>query len=49
VDTASGHRQEGTGLGLNLSQKLAHLLGGYITFQSEWGKGSTFVLVIPKN
>jgi protein-histidine pros-kinase len=48
VDTASGHRQEGTGLGLNLSRKLAHLLGGYITFQSEWGKGSTFMLAIPK-
>ena len=45
--TATRHR-EGTGLGLHLSQKLATLLGGYITFQSESGKGSTFTLVIPK-
>ncbi|MBI1926087.1 PAS domain S-box protein [Candidatus Poribacteria bacterium] len=45
--TATRHR-EGTGLGLHLSQKLATLLGGYITFQSEYGKGSTFTLVIPK-
>jgi PAS domain S-box-containing protein len=39
-------RQEGTGLGLYLSQKLAGLLGGRITFQSEYGKGSIFTLTI---
>ena len=44
VDNSSRHRQEGTGLGLNLSQKLAELLGGTITVQSEYGKGSTFTL-----
>ncbi|MHB2020400.1 MAG: PAS domain S-box protein, partial [Candidatus Xenobia bacterium] len=38
--------QEGTGLGLHLSQKLAGLLGGRITFQSEPGQGSTFALVL---
>ncbi len=36
-----GHRA-----GLHLSQKLAQLLGGYITFQSEYSKGSTFTLVL---
>jgi protein-histidine pros-kinase len=36
--------QEGTGLGLHLSQRLANLLGGEITFESELGKGSVFVL-----
>jgi protein-histidine pros-kinase len=40
---------EGTGLGLHLSQKLAAVLGGNITFTSEHGKGSTFTLVLPTN
>jgi signal transduction histidine kinase len=44
--SANSQRREGTGLGLHLSQKLAHLLGGRITFQSEYGKGSVFTLVI---
>ncbi len=37
---------EGTGLGLHLSQKMAELLGGRITFESESGKGSRFTLVL---
>jgi protein-histidine pros-kinase len=40
---------EGTGLGLHLSRKLAGLLGGQITFRSEFGKGSTFTLRLPGN
>jgi PAS domain S-box-containing protein len=40
-------RYEGTGLGLYLSQKLARLLGGAISFQSEFGRGSTFTLRLP--
>jgi PAS domain S-box-containing protein len=48
VDTMASRRHEGTGLGLHLSQKLSHLLGGFITFRSEFGKGSTFTLVIPE-
>jgi len=39
-----GRLGEGTGLGLHLSQKLAHLIGGDISFNSEFGTGSTFVL-----
>jgi signal transduction histidine kinase len=36
----------GTGLGLHLSQELAALLGGEITFESEFGRGSTFRLTL---
>jgi PAS domain S-box-containing protein len=47
VDAQTARRFEGTGLGLHLSQKLAGLLGGQITFDSEFGKGSRFVLSLP--
>ena len=46
VDASSSRRYEGTGLGLHLSQKLAELLGGRISMQSEYGKGSEFTLVL---
>jgi len=42
------HRREGTGLGLHLSQKLATLLGGQITFQSDPGKGSIFAVKLSR-
>lgn len=45
--TGATGRSDGTGLGLHLSQKLAELLGGSITFTSEFGKGSTFILSLP--
>ena len=49
VGPAVSRRHEGTGLGLHLSQKLAGLLGGWITFSSEYGKGSTFTLVLTED
>lgn len=44
VDARSSRRYEGTGLGLHLSQKLAGLLGGSISFVTEFEKGSNFTL-----
>ena len=42
-----GKIEEGTGLGLYLSKKIADLLGGDITAESEFGKGSVFTLTLP--
>lgn len=47
VQSGPDQSREGTGLGLHLSQKLAILLGGRITVESEFGKGSAFTLTLP--
>jgi len=46
LDSSSTRRYEGTGLGLHMSQKLSDLIGGRISFESEFGKGSTFTLTL---
>ncbi len=46
VGLPNARRQEGTGLGLYISQKLAALLGGHIELKSDYGHGSTFKVVL---
>lgn len=38
---------QGSGLGLHIVKRYAELLGGEITFTSEFGKGSTFCVSLP--
>jgi signal transduction histidine kinase len=47
VNSPLQKRLRGTGLGLSLSKKLAHLLGGTVGFDSDPGKGSVFSVTIP--
>ncbi len=46
IDSEAVRERGGSGLGLQISQRLAQLLGGQITFESEYSKGSTFVLTL---
>lgn len=48
VDTKKNRAIEGTGLGLSISKQLAKQMGGFIFLDSEYGKGSTFTVVIPQ-
>ncbi len=47
IDSSNARKYKGTGLGLAIAKKYALLLGGNLTVRSEFGKGSTFTLVIP--
>jgi CheY-like chemotaxis protein len=46
VDSKSNRYIEGTGLGLALTRKMAEMMGGTVTVESEYGKGSLFTATI---
>lgn len=48
VDEKTNRNIEGTGLGLNLTKNLVEMMGGEISVESEYGKGSRFTVRIPQ-
>jgi signal transduction histidine kinase len=48
LDQPIDHRVGGVGLGLHLSARVAEALGGGIKVDSEIGRGSTFILWLPR-
>lgn len=46
LDSNTSKKVEGTGLGLAITKKYVDLMGGNITFDSEYGAGSTFYVDI---
>ena len=47
ADSSTSKKYGGTGLGLALSRKFCQMMGGDLTVTSEFGKGSTFIVMLP--
>jgi len=46
LDTKVNRKIEGTGLGLEITKNLVEMMGGGITVESEYGKGSAFTVTL---
>lgn len=49
IDNPGRDRKQGLGLGLAIVERLTKLLNIHLEFESEFGKGSVFTLLIPKH
>ena len=47
VESHGNAQKNGTGLGLFICKQLAQRMGGALTLESEFGKGSTFTVTLP--
>ena len=48
LDEKKNRNIEGTGLGLHITYRLLEMMDGHIELESEYGKGSTFIVTIPQ-
>jgi len=44
----SSHSEEGNGLGLTIVKRIVEICNGKIEFESIIGKGTTFIITLPK-
>ncbi|EAR51774.1 Sensory transduction histidine kinase [Oceanicola granulosus HTCC2516] len=47
IDASDQRKFGGTGLGMNISREIIEAIGGTIDYESEVGKGTTFVIELP--
>ena len=48
ADAATSRNYGGTGLGLAITKEFCRMLGGYVEVESEYGKGSSFKITLPR-
>ena len=48
MDLSANRKIEGTGLGLSITKMITDMMGGSISVESEYGKGSVFTIKLPQ-